>query len=482
MRKILENSFVRKFGYDLANKTISLIIQSVVVLILATLIAPEAFGIVGLSMVFITFFNIFSSFGLENSFVYYNEEQNDFFSLFLFTVFLGLFLGFVSFISSKGISLFYKKTELELVIQILSLNFPFISVSILFKAFLTKRLFMKELAFVEVLSVVIGGLVGVTLAIFDFSYMSLVLMHLTQTFCKSVGYWSAAKLKGFSFYSYTISYRKIKKYINYSLNIVFFGVINFISQRVDILILGRILNSEQLGYYSLAYDLLYRPTAQITMAYNRILFPTLNKVRNSFQQVTNYYRSSLKAFFTTFSLLFLLFVTALSLVVYVSFFEKWGPIIPLLFIFSLISITRFIISSGGSIILISGKPHIQWKIALFINIPLSFAGIYLGYHYFPFTDIINVALGYVFSSTLGALPSYKWALSAFKIDYIHIFRGLIFDILIVLFIFSLYSFVLYQFTYQGFNSWLLLGLIIGILITAIKLVYSYKDILKFVSK
>ncbi len=483
MIKVLENSFIKRFGYDLANKIIILLIQTAVIIVLATILSPNAFGIVGLSMVFISFFNIFSTFGFENSFVYFEEDKDALSSLFIFTVFLGLFLGIIGFISAEIIADLYNKEELKITIQLLSINFPLISGSILFKAFLTKRLDIKSLAIIEVTSVFIGGIVGIILALLEFSFLSLVLMHLVQTFLKSVGYAAVSIAKGFNFQFQSFSFIKIKEYIYYSLNVVFFGIINFISKRIDILILGKILSSEQLGYYSLAYDLIYRPTSQIAMAFNRVLFPTLNNVKESFQKVKNYYINSLKGFFSTFSLLLIIVISILSILIYFYYFDKWGPIIPLLFIFTIISIRRFIVTSGGSIILISGKPQIQWKIALFINIPLSIIGIFVGYYYFPYSDIINVAIGYVIFSSLGAIPSFRWSLTSFNISPLEVFKHIIMDILVVLVVFVILTTTILQYVKGDMSIyWMIMSLLFGFVLSGIKIFYSYKKIEKLILK
>ena len=138
---------------------------------LSRLLTPEEFGIVGLVMVFTTFFNLLSEFGLGPAVIQSKKlNRNDLRSVFTFSVYLAVFFGLVFFLSAPLIAHFYEEPKLIRVTHFLSLAILFNALRIIPGALIMKDLKFKKAALFNIVIQILGGMLAITLAFFDFSY------------------------------------------------------------------------------------------------------------------------------------------------------------------------------------------------------------------------------------------------------------------------------------------------------------------------
>ena len=152
--------------YTAISKYSGIIISLAVAGVLARLIDPEEFGVVAIATVIISFFSIFSDLGIAPAIIqnkHLTEDKlNDIFS---FTLWTGIGISILFFLSSWPISLFYKQSSLLSICHLLSFNLFFASANIVPNALLFKDKEFKFIAYRSLFVQCIGGIIAILAAI-----------------------------------------------------------------------------------------------------------------------------------------------------------------------------------------------------------------------------------------------------------------------------------------------------------------------------
>lgn len=203
----------------------------------ARLIDPEEFGVVAIATVIISFFSIFSDLGIAPAIIqnkHLTEDKlNDIFS---FTLWTGIGISILFFLSSWPISLFYKQSSLLSICHLLSFNLFFASANIVPNALLFKDKEFKFIAYRSLFVQCIGGIIAILAAISGAGLYALIINPIFSSiliFIISIRK-KPQKLK------YTFGSKSIHEIFSYSAYQFMFNVINYFSRNLDKLLIESI--------------------------------------------------------------------------------------------------------------------------------------------------------------------------------------------------------------------------------------------------
>ena len=92
------NTVIKGFGWNFITQAYKVLFSSLILLILARLIAVEDFGIIGMATVFVLFFNTIQNIGFDSSIIYSKTfKENHLLSLLILNVIIGFFIYLVGF-------------------------------------------------------------------------------------------------------------------------------------------------------------------------------------------------------------------------------------------------------------------------------------------------------------------------------------------------------------------------------------------------
>ncbi len=375
-----------------------------VLIILARLLNPKDFGLIGMTTVFIQFFNMFLTMGFESSIIQSEElSHNSISSLFWLNIIMGILLVFIAVIFSPLVSLFYNIKELSSIFSVLSLSFIFGSFSIVPRGLLTKKFHFKAITLVDSVSATLSGISAVIMAVLGFGYWSLVFKQVSFSFFSSVGYWYSLKWRP----KLHFNFGEIKHHLNFSINVFIFNILNFVSRRSDVLVIGKFLGAEQLGFYMMAYDIIVRPLSQIMGIFSKTVFPIFAEHQKDLKKFQNIY------IHVTYIMLIiiapiLIFSAIIAPVLLPNLLgTKWINAVNIFQIIAIGSVFTVLGSPVGNIFLAKGRPDLQWKFSLFFATPLALTGIGLGYYLG--NSAFGVAVGYNIALAIILIPGYLLA-------------------------------------------------------------------------
>ena len=327
--------------------------------ILARLLGPETFGLVALSTIFLNFLQIFLDQGLSQAIVQRQDIEKEHLDTAFWTNLGVSGLAAILSIACAGlIGDLFKEPQITPIIRYLSLGFLISGFSSVQEAIFQRKLAFKSLAIRSLVAVILGGIVGVTMAFMGFGVWSLVGQQLTNSFAQVLVLWWVSDWRpGFRF-----SPQHFKELFAFGVNVMGMNLFNFLNRRSDDFLIGYFLGSTALGYYSVAYRLLLNLTQLLTVIISKVSLPTFSRLQEEPERLRN---ALYKGIELTSLITFPGFMGTVILapeIVLVIFGEKWSPSIPVMQVLNLMGIIYAYFYFNAPVIMAVGKP--SWKLAL----------------------------------------------------------------------------------------------------------------------
>jgi len=388
--------------------------QLLTTVILARLLAPSDFGLVGMAMVVIGFINIFKDLGTAAAVIQRKELSEALLSsVFWLNAGFGLLAMIILFLIAPFAGSFYREPRVIVVLQVLSSSFFISGLGSLHQALLERSLSFNSLAKLEVASVFIGAIVGIGLAFADAGVWSLVFQSLITVFVATALLWWSSSWRPQWFFHW----REAKSIGRFSLNLTGYSIFNYFARNADYLLIGRYLGAQDLGYYTLAYRILLFPLQNITAVIGRVMYPVLSTMQDDNSRFASaYLKVSGTIAFITFPLMAGLLALAEPFVL--TFFgEKWRPVILLIKIFAPVGMIQSIGATVGGIYQVKGRTDwmFRWGIGAGTFVVIAFV---IGLRW----GIIGVAVSYAIASFILFYPSFAIPFRLVEIKFVQLLK------------------------------------------------------------
>ena len=313
--------FVWKFLEKFASQGMQLIIQ----IILARLLLPEEYGLVGLLTIFITISDTFILQGLTTALIQKkNPDEKDFSSVFFSNIAISLLLYAILFISAPLVAEFYKEEQLTGMMRVLSLNVIIGAFPAVHNAILSRALDFKKSFFRNIANVLTQGIVGIFLAYQGFGAWAMVYSKTAGVFVGAVVLCFTVKWHPRKIYSI----KRVKSLFSFSSKVLGTNLLNTIFNNIHSLIIGRFYTTESLGYYQRGQQIPQAVMSSFDGSMTEVLYPVFSKVQSDFARLKKALRKSIKtSMYITLPILMGLLVTAKPLTLFL-LTEKWLPSVP----------------------------------------------------------------------------------------------------------------------------------------------------------
>lgn len=378
-------------------------------MMLARLLGPADFGLVGMVTALTGVLDLFRGFGLSVAAVQkesITEEQMS--TLFWINILVGGLLTLLLVAAAPGVAAFYHQPRLIAVTHVLSLGFIFNAIGIQHGARLQRQLHFTAMAVINTVAWIAAIAVGVGGAAAGYGYWSLVAMTLTQTLTTTVGYCVAARwVPG-------RPHRRvgIGSLMRFGGAVTVNGLVVYIATNFEKILLGRYWGADAIGIYGRAYQLSNIPISNLNSSAGEVAFPALSRVQDDLPRLRNY-------FLKGYGLVLALTVPATvgsalfsSDLIHVLMGSKWNAATP---VFRLLAPTILVsaISNPLSWLLMSlGKIRRLFIMSLVIS-PVMMIGYLIGLPYGP----NGVASAYSIVMMLWVLPMIAWAVHGTAVSF-----------------------------------------------------------------
>jgi len=347
-------------------------LRFVTLAILARLLSPSDFGLMGMVMVVIGFAQAFADMGLSNAIIQRQDVPESHLSSFFWINFLTGILLFICMLLIRPLAVIYfKQPNLSNYLIFAAFIFLITPAGQIFTTLLRKELRFKILSKIEIGSMVVYSVSAIGLALAKFGVLSLIFGQLISSlFTVGILFFIFRKswLPRFHF-----SIKEIQSYLSFGAFQMGERAVNYLSANIDYIIIGRFLGPAALGFYALAYQIMIFPLTKINPIITKVAFPVFSKIQDDNSIMRRGYCKAINYIsMLSFPMLAGMLVIAPEFVRLV-YGAKWVPSIIVLQIFCLVGVFKSLGNPVGSILLAKGRADIGFYWNIFAVIMVSLA-------------------------------------------------------------------------------------------------------------
>lgn len=388
----LKEKTVRGISWSLAEQFGLQGLRLVIGIILARILDPADYGLIGMIAVFFAVAQVFIDGGFSISYIQKKEVNAEDANTVFYTNLLTSILVYAAlWFSAPAIARFYSQPQLVDLTRVLSVVLIINSFNIIQVARLTRDVDFRRKTLISLAATVGSGLLGIIAAIKGLGVWSLVIQQIAGRLFTTVFFWITSRWRpGFSFSS-----ASFKKMFSFGAWALASNLLRTIFDNIYTLTIGRMFPVAQVGYYTKAQQFQLLASQNLVSAIGAVSFPVLSKLQGDIVQLTaamrKFMRSSL---FFILPLLITLLITARPFTL-IFLTEKWAPMIPLLQLLCLVGILYPVHMVNVQALTASGKIR-QGFVAELIKNGMRIANIVIMSRY----SVMHIVAGEVAVSTL----------------------------------------------------------------------------------
>lgn len=414
----MEESSLNKKTYSglfwsFLNKGGSMVLSFICNIVLARLLTPEDFGIIGMVMVFVYLSAVFMDSGFGSALIQrQNTTDADFSTAFLWNLFLGVVLYVILFLTAPAIAEFYKIERLRIILRVLGLVLIINSFSLTQLSILRKNFDFKKISICFISASIIALIASIISAFNGLGVWSLVIFQLVQAFFNVVFIYFVSDWWPKLIFSLT----SFKKLFNFGGFILLASIVETLNRQAQSLIIGKYFDATNLGYYNQAQNLESAPVNVVYTVIGQVSFPLFAKLQdNRHELIYKFERiSSLVSFFIIPLMTLLIILAEPFIVIILS--EKWLPVVPIFQILCIFGMIMPITDIAYFLIASIGKSKILFYRTILLSttgVGLIIIGSLLGLYATVWAIVINAVL-----SLISFLPIIKRYLNMKIISYL----------------------------------------------------------------
>ena len=291
-------------------------------IVLARLLTPEEFGLIGIITIFIAVFNSIVDSGFSNALIRKNDaKQIDYNTAFIFNLILSVFVFIVLFFLAPLIGDFFKEPQLVPLTRVMSIIVLINAFALVQRTLLVKKVDFKTQTKVSIIASSSSGVIGLGMAFTGFGVWSLVAQQLSRQFLNTFFLWVYNKWRP----QLEFSIKSFKELFNFGWKLLVSGLIATIWTQLYQIVIGKFYTTAALGQFTRAKQFTDIFSSNLTGVVQRVSYPVLSSIQDEKDRLKQGYKKIIKTtMFLTFILMLGLAAVAKPMVL-VLIGEKWLP-------------------------------------------------------------------------------------------------------------------------------------------------------------
>ncbi len=334
-------------------------VQLVVSIVLARLLLPEQFGLIGMLSVFLALGRVFLDSGFGSALVQKQDATEvHYSSVFYANIVLSLVAAGILCLAAPSIAQFYREPLLTPLTRVLSLNFVISALGLIQVFLMTKRLDFKTQTKVSLLASLGSGAVGIGMALLEFGVWSLVAQSVSLTLFSTLLLWTSNAWRPRAAFSLAA----LRELFGFGSRLLASGLLNTLFSNIYNVVIGKLFAPADLGYYTRARTLEQLPSETLAGVVGRVTLPLFSEIQGDPARVRNVFRKALRSLaLINFPLMIGLLVCARPLVLTL-LTEKWAPAIPYLQLLCIVGLFYPLHTINLNVLLAQGRSDLFFRL------------------------------------------------------------------------------------------------------------------------
>lgn len=389
---------LRAVGLSTASIAVLKLVQLIV---LARILAPDSFGVMTMAAVVMGLLGHLAEIGGGAVVVHRQSlSARELNALFWVGLTIGAVAMLLVIVTSSAIAHHFSEPRLVAVLWVMSCTLVVNSIGLPYRSLLERDLAFRTVATIELLGVLIGVTVAVSMAYLGIGLMSLAWGLLSTSIVNA----SLYVISGWRRWRPQMAFSTQSLAPNFAFGANLSGqrLLNYVTANTDYFLIGTFLGSEALGFYSVAYNLANLPSSHVNALLGRVSYPALARMQEDVSRMrTGYLKLQEISGLVNAPLLVGLAALA-NVVIPVALGDSWQPAVPLLQMLCLVGLGRAIGGTVGPLLLARGRPDLglRWSfLVVVLQTPLLYVGLLMG-------GALGVATGFVIAQALLVILNY----------------------------------------------------------------------------
>lgn len=398
MSDSLKKKTVKGIGWSFVDNIASSGITFLVGLILARILTPAEFGIIGMITIFIAISNSIVDSGFSNALIRKNDAGDlDYNTVFFFNIVLGAFLYLILYLSAPLISAFFKEPLLIPVTKVLGLILIVNAFAVIQRTLLIKAVDFKTQTKVSLIASLSSGVIGIGMALSGLGVWSLVGQQLSRQVLNTLFLWVFSRWKPALMFSWT----SFKELFGFGSKLLLSGLIDTTYKNIYYLVIGRFYSAAQLGQYTRASQFKDIFAVNLTTVIQRVSYPVLSSIQDDEVRLKEAYRRVIKStMLVTFACMLGLAAVAKPLILLL-IGEKWLEAVTYLQIVCFSGMLYPLHAINLNILKVKGRSDLFLKLEVIKKCLAVFPivlGIFLGIKFMLWGSVFNSFVAYYLNS------------------------------------------------------------------------------------
>lgn len=316
----LKSKTVKGLGWSALDNVTKIGVTFIVSIILARLLSPDEYGLIGILTIFISVFNAIVDSGFTNALIRKKDiTDTDYSTVFYTNLVLSVFMALALFLSAGPIAHFFEREELVALTQVMSCVVVINALCIVQKARTTKNIDFKTQAKVTFIASLSSGVIGIVMAYMGYGVWALVGQQISSQFITTVFFWIfnrwIPKLE--------FSRDSFREMWSFGWKLLVSGLIDTTWKEIYQVVVGKCYSPATLGLYTRAKQFSQLFSSNLTSIIQRVSYPVLSSIQDDRDRLREAYKRVIKTtMLPTFVLMYGMAAVAKSMVI-VLIGEKW---------------------------------------------------------------------------------------------------------------------------------------------------------------
>ena len=330
MAEGVKQKVVSNLIWRFAERTGAQLVQFIVSIVLARILAPDTYGTIALVTVFTAILQVFVDSGLGSALIQKKNADNlDFSTVFYANMLLCIFLYAILFLCAPLIASFYNDPSLTAITRVLGLTVIISGVKNVQQAYVSRHLIFKKFFFSTLAGTIGAAIIGITMAYNGFGVWALVAQMLFNLTLDTIVLWITVKWRP----TLEFSLKRLSSLFSYGWKLLVSSVINATYQNIRQLLIGKMYSTTDLALFNRGKQFPNIIVENINKSIDSVLFPTLSKEQEDKERLKQMTQRAIKTSTFIIAPMMMGLAFASSNIVKLLLTDKWIECVPYLCIF-----------------------------------------------------------------------------------------------------------------------------------------------------
>lgn len=390
----LKNKTVKGMGWSALENVTRLGLTFVVSIILARLLSPEEYGLIGILSIFIALFNAIVDGGFTNALIRkQNATDTEYSTVFYTNLLLSIVLAAVLFFCAKPISVFFEQPQLVPLTKVMSSVVVINALSIVQRARTTKTIDFKTQTKITIISSIGSGVVGIAMAYMGYGVWALVFQQVSNQLLSTLFFWIYNRWMP----KLVFSWDSFKEMWNFGSKLLASNLLATLWKEIYQVVIGKCYSPATLGLYTRAKQFADLCSSNLTLVVQRVSYPVLSTIQDDKQRLKDAYKRVIKTTMLPTFVLMLGMVACADSMIHVLIGEQWSECVPMLQVICIFAMLYPLHALNMNMLQVQGRSDLFLKLEIIkriIDIGPLLLGIFVGIYWMLIGTVVTGIICY----------------------------------------------------------------------------------------